>query len=50
MLRTPRPDNAKRHDLRETLVVALLTVLTGGRTCVDMEDSGASGKSGCGSS
>ena len=36
----PRWDNAKRHDLHETLVVALLTMLTGGRTCINMEDSG----------
>ena len=36
----PRRDNAKRHDLHDILVVALLTVLTGGRTCVDMEDLG----------
>ena len=30
--------NAKRHDLQEALVVALLAMLTGGRMCVDMED------------
>ena len=36
----PRRGNAKRHDLHEALVIALLTMLTGGRTCVDMEDFG----------
>ena len=36
----PRRGNAKRHDLHETLVVALLAMLAGGRTCVDMEDFG----------
>ena len=34
----PRSGNAKRHDLHEMLVMALLSMLTGGRTCVDMED------------
>ena len=34
----PRRGNAKRHDLHETLVIALLSMLTGGRTCVEMED------------
>ena len=37
----PRRGNAKRHDLHELLVVALVTVLAGGRTCVDMEDFGS---------
>ena len=36
----PRRGNAKRHDLHEMLVIALLAMLTGGRTCVDMEDYG----------
>ena len=36
----PRSGNAKRHDLHEVLVIALLSALTGGRTCVDMEDFG----------
>ena len=36
----PRRSNATRHDLREMLVVALLSMLTGGRTCVDMSDFG----------
>ena len=36
----PRKGNAKRHDLHEMLVVALLSMLAGGRTCVDMEDYG----------
>ena len=36
----PRKGNAKRHDLHEMLVIALLSMLTGGRTCVDMEDYG----------
>ena len=39
----PRSGNARRHDLHETLAIALLSMLTGGRTCVDMEDLGASG-------
>ena len=29
-----------RHDLNEMLVIALLSALTGGRTCVDIEDFG----------
>ena len=36
----PRRGNAKRHDLNELLTIALLSMLTGGRTCVDMEDYG----------
>ena len=36
----PRRGNAKRHDLHEMLVIALLSTLTGGRTCVEMEDYG----------
>ena len=36
----PRKGNAKRHDLHEMLVIALLSMLAGGRTCVDMEDYG----------
>ena len=36
----PRRGNAKRHDLHEMLVLALLAMLTSGRTCVDMEDFG----------
>ena len=36
----PRPGNAKLHDLHEMLVLALLAMLTGGRTCVDMEGFG----------
>ena len=46
----PRSGNARRHDLHEVLTIALLSMLTGGRTCVDMEDSGASGSRGCASS
>ena len=36
----PRRGNAKRHDLHEMLVIALLSMLTGGRACVEMEDYG----------
>ena len=36
----PRSGNAKRHDLNELLTIALLSMLAGGRTCVDMEDYG----------
>ena len=36
----PRRGNAMRHDLHEMLVIALLSALTGGRTCVDIEDFG----------
>ena len=36
----PRRGNAKRHDLQETLTIALVSMLAGGRTCVDMEDYG----------
>ena len=41
----PRRGNATRHDLNEMLVVALLSMLTGGRTCVDMEDYGCASES-----
>ena len=36
----PRRGNAKRHDLQETLTIALVSMLAGGRTRVDMEDYG----------
>ena len=36
----PRRGNAKRHDLHEMLLIALLATLTGGRTCAEMEDYG----------
>ena len=36
----PRRGNAKRHDPQETLTIALVSMLAGGRTCVDMEDYG----------
>ena len=36
----PRTGNAKRHDLHEMLAIALLSMLTGARTCVDIEDYG----------
>ena len=36
----PRRGNAKRHDLQETLTIALVSMLAGGRMCVDMEDYG----------
>ena len=36
----PRRGNAKRHDLHEMLLIALLTTLTGGRARVEMEDYG----------
>ena len=36
----PRRGNAKRHDLHEMLVIALLSTLTGGRACVEMADYG----------
>ena len=32
----PRRSNATRHDLHEMLMIGLLSMLTGGRTCVDM--------------
>ena len=34
----PRRSNATRHDLGEMLTIALLSMLCGGRTCVDMSD------------
>ena len=37
--------NAKLHDLHEALVLALLSMLAGGRTCVDMEDFGCGAES-----
>ena len=36
----PRRSNATRHDLHEMLMIGLLSMLTGGRTCVDMESFG----------
>ena len=36
----PRRGNAKRHDLQEALMISLLSMLAGGRTCVGMEDYG----------
>jgi predicted transposase YbfD/YdcC len=35
-LRDPRPGGAKRHDLLETLMIALCAVLSGGQSAVDM--------------
>ena len=35
-----RRGNAKRQDLHEMLLIALLSTLTDGRTCVEMEDYG----------
>ena len=35
-LEDPRTGNAGRHDLLEILMIALCTVLSGGRTAVDM--------------
>ncbi|MCY3877546.1 MAG: transposase family protein, partial [Rhodobacteraceae bacterium] len=32
----PRTSNATRHDLHEMLMIALLCVICGGRTCTDM--------------
>ena len=40
MLKTGDDPNAKRHGLHEMLVIALLTMLAGGRACIDMEDFG----------
>ena len=36
----PRRSNATRHNLHEMLMIGLLSMLTGGRTCVDMEAFG----------
>ena len=36
----PRHSNATRHDLHEMLMIALLTVLSGGETCTDMAQFG----------
>ena len=36
----PRSRNATRHDLHEMLMIALLTVLSGGETCTDMAQFG----------
>ncbi len=33
----PRRSNATRHDLQEMLLIALLSALSGGEGCVDME-------------
>ena len=40
----PRRGNAKRHDLHEMLLIALLATLTGGRACVEMEDYGCAAR------
>ncbi len=37
----PRTGNAKRHDFREMVMVALLSSMCGGQTCVDMVDFAA---------
>jgi hypothetical protein len=34
----PRKGNAVQHDLHELLLIALLTFLCGGESCVDMEE------------
>ena len=36
----PRRSNARRHDLHEMLLIALLSALSGGEGCVDMEGFG----------
>ena len=36
----PRRSNATRHDLHEMLMIALLSTLSGGEGCVDMETFG----------
>ena len=36
----PRRSNATRRDLREMLMIGLLSMMTGGRTCVDREAFG----------
>ena len=36
----PRRSNATRHDLQEMLLIALLSVLSSGEGCVDMEHFG----------
>ena len=36
----PRRRNATRHDLHDMLMMALLTVLSGGETCTDMAQFG----------
>ena len=36
----PRRSNATRHDFHEMLMMGLLSMLTGGRTCVDMHEFG----------
>ena len=38
----PRTSNATRHNLHETLMIALLCVFCGGQTCTDMEPFGCS--------
>jgi len=37
-LEDPRTGNAARHDMLEMLVIAMCTVLTGGRDCTDMAE------------
>lgn len=36
-LEDPRAVNARRHSLRDILVIALCTVICGSQTCTDME-------------
>ena len=38
----PRTGNAKRHDFRGMVMIALLSSMCGGQTCVDMADFAAS--------
>ena len=44
----PRRGNAKRHDLHEMLVIALLATLAGGRSCVDRRTTERPPSRGCG--
>ena len=37
-VKDPRTSNATRHDFLEMLMIALLSSLCGGQTCVDMAD------------
>ena len=35
-LTDPRPSGSRRHDLLDVMMIALCTILSGGRTAVDM--------------
>ncbi len=49
-LQDPRTGNARRHDLRELLVIALCSCLCGGTTCTEMAEFAEDKEPFCGTS